>query len=54
MAADIMNKNEQLDFVVPEEGSNLWFDNLVIPKTAHNELVLIISKKGHCFSQRPF
>lgn len=36
MAADIMNKNEQLDFVVPEEGSNLWFDNLVIPKTAQN------------------
>ena len=22
--------------MVPEEGSNLWFDNMVIPKTAKN------------------
>ncbi|GGI41457.1 ABC transporter substrate-binding protein [Mammaliicoccus stepanovicii] len=36
MAADIMTENPNLDFVVPEEGSNLWFDNLVIPKTAQN------------------
>ncbi|GGA97855.1 ABC transporter substrate-binding protein [Macrococcus hajekii] len=36
MGADIMTENENLDFVVPEEGSNLWFDNIVIPKTAQN------------------
>lgn len=35
-AADIMAENEKLDYVVPEEGSNLWFDNMVIPKTAKN------------------
>lgn len=35
-AADIMWENEKLDYVVPEEGSNLWFDNMVIPKTANN------------------
>jgi spermidine/putrescine transport system substrate-binding protein len=35
-AADIMWENEKLDYVVPEEGSNLWFDNMVIPKTAQN------------------
>ncbi|MCH1625894.1 ABC transporter substrate-binding protein [Ferdinandcohnia quinoae] len=35
-AADIMYENEDLDYVVPEEGSNLWFDNMVIPKTAKN------------------
>ncbi|WP_338450745.1 ABC transporter substrate-binding protein [Niallia oryzisoli] len=35
-AADIMWENEKLDYVVPEEGSNLWFDNMVIPKTAKN------------------
>ena len=29
-------ENEKLDYVVPEEGSNLWFDNMVIPKTAKN------------------
>ena len=33
-AADMMYENEELDFAVPEEGSNLWFDNMVIPKTS--------------------
>ncbi|WP_033827026.1 ABC transporter substrate-binding protein [Bacillus andreraoultii] len=35
-AADMMAENENLDYIVPEEGSNLWFDNMVIPKTAKN------------------
>jgi spermidine/putrescine transport system substrate-binding protein len=35
-AADIMAENEDIDYVVPEEGSNLWFDNMVIPRTASN------------------
>jgi len=35
-AADMMSENEDLDFAVPEEGSNLWFDNMVIPKTSKN------------------
>lgn len=35
-AQDMMWENEDLDFAVPEEGSNLWFDNFVIPKTAAN------------------
>lgn len=35
-AAEIMSDNEKLDYVVPKEGSNLWFDNVVIPKTAKN------------------
>jgi spermidine/putrescine transport system substrate-binding protein len=35
-AAEIMFENEDLDYVVPKEGSNLWFDNMVIPKTAKN------------------
>ena len=35
-AADIMWDNEDIDYVVPEEGSNLWFDNMVIPKTSKN------------------
>ncbi|ERI11171.1 ABC transporter substrate-binding protein [Aneurinibacillus aneurinilyticus] len=35
-ASEIMKENEKLDYVVPEEGSNLWFDNMVIPKTAKN------------------
>lgn len=35
-AADMMWENENLHYVLPEEGSNLWFDSIVIPKTAHN------------------
>jgi spermidine/putrescine transport system substrate-binding protein len=35
-ASEIISENEKLDYVVPEEGSNVWFDNMVIPKTAHN------------------
>lgn len=35
-AADIMWVNEDIDYSVPEEGSNLWFDNMIIPKTAGN------------------
>lgn len=35
-AADMMWENEDLEFAVPQEGSNLWFDNMVIPKTSQN------------------
>lgn len=35
-AADMMADNEDIDYAVPKEGSNLWFDNMVIPRTAHN------------------
>lgn len=31
-----IEENEDLAFVVPKEGSNVWFDNVVIPKTAKN------------------
>lgn len=35
-AADMISENEEIDYVVPKEGSNLWFDNMVIPKTVTN------------------
>lgn len=35
-AADMMWENEELDYVIPSEGSNIFFDNMVIPKTARN------------------
>lgn len=35
-AADMMGENEKLDYVIPIEGSNLWFDNIVIPTSAKN------------------
>ena len=31
-----MDENEDLDYVVPDEGSNVWFDNVVILKSAKN------------------
>lgn len=27
---------EDLEYIVPKEGSNVWFDNVIIPKTAKN------------------
>lgn len=35
-ASEMVDGNEHLHYVVPSEGSNLWFDNIVIPKTAKN------------------
>ena len=31
-----IDANEDLAYVVPKEGSNVWFDNVIIPKTAKN------------------
>ena len=31
-----IDENEDLAYVVPEEGSNVWFDNVIIPKSAQN------------------
>lgn len=36
-AADMMAENEHLHYLLPEEGSNLWFDSMVIPKNAQNK-----------------
>lgn len=32
-----MRENPDLDYVIPGEGSNLWFDGMVIPKTSNNK-----------------
>src|SRR5699024_4001225 len=39
VAASIIQNNSDFDYIVPKEGPNLWFDNMVIPKTAQNEAV---------------
>ncbi|CAK8054682.1 ABC transporter substrate-binding protein [Eupransor demetentiae] len=36
-AAQAMAKNKDLRYLVPSEGSNEWFDNLVIPKNAKHK-----------------
>lgn len=35
-AAYIMSENENMGFYQPMEGTNLWFDSMVIPKNAEN------------------
>ena len=35
-AVDALDNNEDLAYAVPKEGSNLWFDAMVIPKGAKN------------------
>ncbi len=36
-AVFIIDESEDLNYIVPKEGSNLWFDNMVIPKDAKNK-----------------
>ncbi|MBQ5321187.1 MAG: spermidine/putrescine ABC transporter substrate-binding protein [Oscillospiraceae bacterium] len=36
-AVTMMENNENLDFVVPKEGSNMFVDSIVIPKNAENK-----------------
>ncbi|QLK85736.1 PotD/PotF family extracellular solute-binding protein [Staphylococcus sp. 17KM0847] len=35
-AAPLFQEDQRFDYVIPKDGSNLWFDNMVIPKTAQN------------------
>jgi len=30
-------ENPDLEYVIPKEGSNIWFDSVVIPKTSKNK-----------------
>lgn len=36
-AVAMIRENENLEYVIPKEGTNLWFDNMVIPKTGKNK-----------------
>lgn len=35
-AAMAQDSNENLSYIIPKEGSNIWFDTVVIPKTSKN------------------
>lgn len=35
-ALDIRSENDKIDFAIPREGTNIWFDNMVIPMGAKN------------------
>lgn len=36
-ALNIIGENDNMDYAIPKEGTNLWFDNMVIPKNARNK-----------------
>lgn len=36
-AAIAESMNENLSYIIPKEGSNIWFDTMVIPKTSKNK-----------------
>ncbi|MBC8590855.1 ABC transporter substrate-binding protein [Wansuia hejianensis] len=36
-AVEMMRQNSDLEYVIPKEGTNLWFDAMVIPKSAKNK-----------------
>lgn len=36
-ATELLDTDEKFKYVLPEEGSNLWFDSMVIPKNAKNK-----------------
>jgi spermidine/putrescine transport system substrate-binding protein len=36
-AIAMIRQNPDLDYVIPKEGTNLWFDSMVIPKTTKNK-----------------
>lgn len=36
-AVEIMRQNSDLEYAIPKEGTNLWFDAMVIPKSSTNK-----------------
>jgi spermidine/putrescine transport system substrate-binding protein len=36
-AVAMIRENDNLEYVIPKEGTNLWFDNMVIPKNSKNK-----------------
>ena len=36
-AVAMIRENPDLEFAIPKEGTNLWFDSMVIPNSAKNK-----------------
>ncbi|MDO5794858.1 MAG: ABC transporter substrate-binding protein [Turicibacter sp.] len=49
-ATYIMDENENMEYVIPKEGSNIWVDSMVIPSTAQN---VELAHEFINFMQRP-
>ncbi len=49
-ATYIMDENEDMEYVIPKEGSNTWVDSMVIPSTAQN---IDLAHEFINFMQRP-
>ena len=49
-AVAMIRENENLEYAIPKEGTNLWFDNMIIPKNSKNKEV---AEQFINFMQRP-
>ena len=49
-AVAMIRENENLEYAIPKEGTNLWFDNMIIPKNNNNKE---IAEQFINFMQRP-
>ncbi|NLJ98745.1 MAG: ABC transporter substrate-binding protein [Tissierellia bacterium] len=49
-AVAMIRENEDLAYAIPKEGTNLWFDNMVIPKNGNNKK---LAEEFINFMQRP-
>ena len=55
-ASEMLDNNSHLHYVIPNDGTNLWFDNIVIPKTAKNvkgayEFINFMLEPKNCLSE---
>ena len=58
-ATSIISENENMGFYLPEEGTNLWYDSMVIPKNAENvelahEFMNFISSYDHAYENSAY
>ncbi len=49
-AVAMIRENENLEYAIPKEGTNLWFDNMIIPKNSKNKEM---AEQFINFMQRP-
>ena len=49
-AVAMIRENENLEYAIPKEGTNLWFDNMIIPKNGKNKKM---AEQFINFMQRP-
>ena len=51
-ASEMLDKNEDLRYVVPSEAQIFWFDNLVIPKTVKHKKEELMHLLTSCLNRK--